>query len=51
MNIAQQVEYLMQGTEYGDESLKRTMAEELRQRLIDADKEGRPLRVYACYDP
>jgi tyrosyl-tRNA synthetase len=51
MNIAQQVEYLMQGTEYGDESLKRTMAEELRQRLIDADKEGRPLRVYAGYDP
>jgi tyrosyl-tRNA synthetase len=51
MNIAQQVEYLMQGTEYGDESLKRTMAEELRQRLIDADREGRPLRVYAGYDP
>ena len=51
MNIAQQVEYLMQGTEYGDKSLQRTMAEELRQRLIDADREGRPLRVYAGYDP
>jgi tyrosyl-tRNA synthetase len=51
MNIAQQVHYLMQGTEYGDETLQRTMAEELRQRLIEADKEGRPLRVYAGYDP
>jgi len=51
MNIAQQVEYLMQGTEYGDENLKRTMAEELRLRLIEADREGRPLRVYAGYDP
>lgn len=51
MNIAQQVEYLMQGTEYGDESLRRTMAEELEQRLIIAEKEGRPLRVYAGYDP
>ena len=51
MNIAQQVQYLMQGTEYGDETLQRTMAEELRQRLIEADKEGRPLRVYAGYDP
>ena len=51
MNIEQQVEYLMLGTEYGDEALRRTMADELRQRLIEADKEGRPLRVYAGYDP
>jgi len=51
MNIAQQVEYLMQGTEYGDDSLRHAMAEELRLRLIEADKEGRPLRVYAGYDP
>ena len=51
MNIAQQVEYLMQGTEYGDEILKRTMSEELRLRLMEADREGRPLRVYAGYDP
>lgn len=51
MNIAQQVEYLMLGTEYGDEALKKTMADELRQRLIESDREGRPLRVYAGYDP
>lgn len=37
----------MQGTEYGDETLARNMARELRERL----KEGRPLRVYCGYDP
>jgi len=51
MNIEEQVAYLMQGTEYGDEELKQTMTNELRQRLIEADKEGRPLRVYCGYDP
>ncbi|HWQ46912.1 MAG TPA: tyrosine--tRNA ligase [Longilinea sp.] len=51
MNIDEQVTYLMLGTEYGDESLKRTMAAELKERLIDAQKEGRPLRVYCGYDP
>jgi tyrosyl-tRNA synthetase len=51
MNIDDQVELLMQGTEYGDEQLKKTMAGELRQRLMDAEKEGRKLRVYCGYDP
>ena len=51
MNIDEQVAYLMQGTEYGDESLKQSMAAELRDRLILAEKEGRPLRVYCGYDP
>src|SRR5436190_13945170 len=51
MNIDEQVELLMQGTEYGDEDLKKAMTTELRQRLIDAQKEGRPLRVYCGYDP
>src|SRR5512141_1244847 len=51
MNIDEQVELLMQGTEYGDEALKNAMATELRQRLLDAQKEGRPLRVYCGYDP
>ena len=51
MNIEEQVELLMQGTEYGDEELKQAMANELRQRLTDAEKEGRPLRVYCGYDP
>ncbi|MFZ5809895.1 MAG: tyrosine--tRNA ligase [Chloroflexota bacterium] len=51
MNIDEQVEYLMRGTEYGDEELKKAMTEELRQRLMEAEKEGRPLRVYCGYDP
>src|SRR5512144_3127700 len=51
MNIEEQVELLMQGTEYGDEDLKKAMTNELRQRLIDAKKEDRPLRVYCGYDP
>ena len=51
MNTDKQVEYLMQGTEYGDEALKQAMKNELRQRLIEAQQEGRPLRVYCGYDP
>ena len=51
VNIEEQVQLLMQGTEYGDEELKQAMTNELRQRLLDAEKEGRPLRVYCGYDP
>ena len=51
MNIDDQIELLMQGTEYGDEELKKAMTAELRERLLEAEKEGRPLRVYCGYDP
>ncbi len=51
MNIEEQVAYLMQGTEYGDENLAQDMTNELRQRLQDAQHEGRPLRIYCGYDP
>ncbi|MBE0408130.1 MAG: tyrosine--tRNA ligase [Anaerolineales bacterium] len=51
MNIDEQVTTLMQGTEYGDETLQQAMADELRQRLIEAHQEGRSLRVYCGYDP
>lgn len=51
MTIDQQVAYLMQGTEYGDDALKQAMADELRQRLLEAQKEGRPLRIYCGFDP
>ena len=51
MNIDEQVELLMQGTEYGDEETKQVMTQELRERLIASQKEGRPLRVYCGYDP
>jgi tyrosyl-tRNA synthetase len=51
MNIEEQVALLMQGTEYGDKELEQTMAKELRERLVEAQKEGRPLRVYCGFDP
>lgn len=51
MELKEQVELLMQGTEYGDESLRKTMENELRQRLIEVYKEGRKLRIYCGYDP
>lgn len=51
MNVDEQVALLMRGTEYGDETLKQAMAGELRQRLMEAQHEGRPLRVYCGYDP
>lgn len=51
MNIEEQVELLMQGTDYGDEELQKAMAVELRERLSLAQKENRPLRVYCGYDP
>lgn len=41
----------MQGTEYGDDHLHNAMADELRQRLIAAEKENRPLKVYCGFDP
>jgi tyrosyl-tRNA synthetase len=49
--IDEQVAILMQGAEYGDETLKQNMAAELKQRLIEAGQDGRPLRVYCGYDP
>ena len=51
MSINEQVDLLMQGTEYGDAALAQAMADELRQRLIDAKKENRPLRIYCGFDP
>jgi tyrosyl-tRNA synthetase len=51
MTIDEQVALLMQGTEYGDAALKQAMSDELRQRLIESQEEGRPLRVYCGFDP
>ena len=47
MTIDEQVALLMQGTEYGDDQTTRTMAIELKERLL----QDRPLRVYCGYDP
>ncbi|MBL8166128.1 MAG: tyrosine--tRNA ligase [Anaerolineae bacterium] len=51
LTIDEQVELLMSGAEYGDPQTKEVMSRELRQRLIEAEKSGRPLRVYCGYDP
>jgi tyrosyl-tRNA synthetase len=50
-SIEDQVRTLMQGTEYGDPELKSAMEGELRERLTEAGKEDRPLRVYCGFDP
>jgi tyrosyl-tRNA synthetase len=51
MDINEQVDLLMQGTDYGDEQLRKAMARDLRDRLLQCRAEGRPLRVYCGYDP
>jgi len=51
MSVDDQVALLMRGTEYGDDDLKQAMTNELRIRLIEAEREARPLRVYCGYDP
>lgn len=51
MDIEKQVALLMQGTEYGDDDLKQAMKDELTDRLVEAENEGRPLRIYCGYDP
>lgn len=49
--IDEQVEVLMSGAEYGDPETKKAMTKELRERLIEAENDGRALRVYCGYDP
>jgi len=51
MKIEEQVATLMQGTDYGDAQLKAAMQKELSELLIQAEKENRPLRAYAGFDP
>lgn len=49
--IDEQMAILMRGVEFGDEQTKQVMERELRERLQEAQHEGRPLRVYCGYDP
>ncbi len=49
--IDQQVEILMQGTDYGDVHTADVMRAELRARLVESSKTGKPLKVYCGYDP
>jgi len=46
-SVEEQLQTLMRGVEYGDANIRRTMEEDLRERL----SLGRPLRVYAGFDP
>ncbi|MDX2160511.1 MAG: tyrosine--tRNA ligase [bacterium] len=49
--IDEQVEILMSGAAYGDDQTREHMKRELKERLTEAEKQGRPLRVYCGYDP
>jgi len=49
--IEEQVEVLMSGTAYGDPETRTNMAKDLRDRLLECEREARPLRVYCGYDP
>lgn len=51
VSIEEQVDLLMSGAEYGDPETRETMRRELRDRLVEAQAAGRPLRVYCGYDP
>jgi tyrosyl-tRNA synthetase len=51
LSLDEQVAYLMQGADYGDQELKEAMAKELAERLQEARLENRPLKVYCGYDP
>ena len=49
-SIDKQVTTYMHGSEFGDLQIKEMMTRELRQKLVEAKAEGRPLRVYCGYD-
>jgi len=51
LTVDEQLTILMRGAEFGDEQTGAYMQKELRQRLIEVTKTGRPLRIYCGYDP
>ena len=51
VSLEQQVDVLMSNTGYGDDQIRKTMRDNLYERLQLAEKENRPLRVYAGFDP
>ncbi|MFZ1795084.1 MAG: tyrosine--tRNA ligase, partial [Anaerolineae bacterium] len=51
LTLDEQVALLMQGTDFGDATLARNMAKELRNRLELSQKTGKPLKIYCGYDP
>jgi tyrosyl-tRNA synthetase len=51
LTVYEQLAVLMRGVEFGDDQIKDHMQEELRKRLVESQRTGRPLRVYCGYDP
>ncbi|MBN1401109.1 MAG: tyrosine--tRNA ligase [Anaerolineae bacterium] len=49
--IDEQLDLLMRGVEFGDDQMLSSMRAELRERLQEAQREGRPLRIYLGVDP
>jgi tyrosyl-tRNA synthetase len=49
-SITDQVNILMENSEFGDEELKRFMTDELSKRLLLSQQTGSPLHVYCGYD-
>jgi tyrosyl-tRNA synthetase len=49
--VDEQLGILMRGVEFGDETTRTNMEAELRQRLAESARAGRPLRVYCGFDP
>lgn len=50
-SVPEQLAILMRGVEFGDETTRVNMENELRQRLEESVRDGRPLRVYCGFDP
>ena len=49
--IDEQMAILMRGVDFRDDQIKQVMERELRERLQEAQHEGRPLRVHCGFDP
>jgi tyrosyl-tRNA synthetase len=49
--VDQQLALLMRGVDFGDDAIRVNMEAELRQRLTESARDGKPLRVYCGFDP
>jgi tyrosyl-tRNA synthetase len=49
--VDEQLAVLMRGVEFGDDTTRVNMETELRERLAESVREGKPLRVYCGFDP
>ena len=49
--VEDQLTILIRGVEFGDEVTRANMEADLRQRLVESAREGRPLRIYCGFDP